>query len=150
MTKDVLVSIKGMQFDQSPLTKDEDQIEVITKGDYYKRNGKHYVIFEELSEGGRERTRNMMKFTGEQMDLQRRGSTNVHMIFDEKRKTQSFYGTPFGNILIGIDTESVSFTETEDKISLFVDYSLEVNYEFLAECKITVDISPRECGVRLC
>ena len=147
MTKDVFISIKGLQFEQNAGIEDESPIEVITKGDYYKKNGKHYVVFEEMAEDGREKTRNLIKFAEKQFDLQRKGSVNVHMVFDENRKTQSYYGTPFGNILIGIDTENVSFTETEDRIRLSVDYSLDVNYEFLAECKIAVDISPRESGV---
>mgnify|MGYP001026389789 FL=1 len=150
MTKDVFISIKGLQFEQNAGIEDESPIEVITKGDYYKKNGKHYVVFEEMAEDGREKTRNLIKFAEKQFDLQRKGSVNVHMVFDENRKTQSYYGTPFGNILIGIDTENVSFTETEDRIRLSVDYSLDVNYEFLAECKIAVDISPRESGVHLC
>lgn len=150
MTKDVLISIKGLQFEQSANMNDDNPIEVITKGDYYKKNGKHYVIFEEMAEYGGEKTKNLMKFAENQFDLQRKGGVNVHMVFDEKRKTQSYYGTPFGNILIGIDTENVSFTESEDKIRLSVDYSLDVNYEFLAECKIAVDIIPRESGVHLC
>ena len=150
MTKDVFISIKGLQFEQNAVIEDESPIEVITKGDYYKKNGKHYVVFEEMAEDGREKTRNLIKFAEKQFDLQRKGSVNVHMVFDENRKTQSYYGTPFGNILIGIDTENVSFTETEDRIRLSVDYSLDVNYEFLAECKIAVDISPRESGVHLC
>ncbi len=150
MTKDVFISIKGLQFEQNAGIDDESPIEVITKGDYYKKNGKHYVVFEEMTEDGGEKTRNLIKFAEKQFDLQRKGSVNVHMVFDENRKTQSYYGTPFGNILIGIDTENVSFTETEDRIRLSVDYSLDVNYEFLAECKIAVDISPRESGVHLC
>ena len=150
MTKDVFISIKGLQFEQNAGIEDESPIEVITKGDYYKKNGKHYVVIEEMEEDGREKTRNLIKFAEKQFDLQRKGSVNVHMVFDENRKTQSYYGTPFGNILIGIDTENVSFTETEDRIRLSVDYSLDVNYEFLAECKIAVDISPRESGVHLC
>ena len=36
MTKDVLLSIKGLQFANE---QDTEPVEVITSGDYYKRNG---------------------------------------------------------------------------------------------------------------
>lgn len=140
MTKDVLVSITGLQFDGQIEGSDETPIEMITRGDYYKRNGKHYLLFEESVDGIEEMTRNTMKFSEHNMELMRKGATNVHMIFDEKTKTVSRYGTPFGEILIGIDTDSVTYTESEEEIKLSVDYALEVNYEYMAECKIHVDI----------
>ena len=43
MTKDVLVTIRGMQFTQQQ-EGDSEPVEVITAGDYYKKNDKHYVI----------------------------------------------------------------------------------------------------------
>lgn len=146
MTKEVLVSITGLQFDQNG---DNGDIEVITRGDYYKKNDKHYVLFEEVAEGTADVTKNVMKFAEHELNLHRKGATNVDMVFDEKRKTLSSYGTPFGNILIGIDTETVSCEEGEDRISLSVDYALEVNYEFLANCKLKVDISSKGSEVNL-
>ena len=35
------------------------------------------------------------------------------------------------------------------KVNVEVDYSLEMNYEHLAECKITVDIRSKEEGITL-
>ena len=42
MTKEVLLTLSGLQFDQRE--EDAGQVEVVTVGDYYKRNGKHYVV----------------------------------------------------------------------------------------------------------
>ena len=43
MTKEVLVTISGLQF--SPETESES-VELITSGSYYKKNGKHYIIYD--------------------------------------------------------------------------------------------------------
>lgn len=40
MTKDVLLSIKGLQIGEN---EQNDTIEVISPGDYYFRNGKHFL-----------------------------------------------------------------------------------------------------------
>ena len=53
MTKDVLVSIQGLQFADSEIrnaTSDEDLdlIETICPGEYYYRNGAHFVLYDEL------------------------------------------------------------------------------------------------------
>ncbi len=140
MNKDVLVSIRGLQYDAYLGKADDPPIEMIIKGDYYKKNDSHYVLFEELSDDEGRTTRNMLKFKEHNLELTRKGVINVQMIFDEKSKTLSRYGTQFGEMLIGIDADSVTYTESEDEIHLAVDYALEVNYEFLADCKISVDI----------
>ena len=44
MTKDVLLSISGLQFAARD-EEDVEPIEVITAGDYYKKNGKHYILY---------------------------------------------------------------------------------------------------------
>ncbi len=141
MTKDVLLSMRGLQFDTT--SEDGDKIETITPAEYYMRNGSHYVIYEEATEGFAEATKNILKFKNHALDLTKKGLVNVHMIFEEKKKNMTNYSTPYGDILIGIDTRSVEMKEEEERIVVDVDYALEVNYEHLADCKIKVDIRPK-------
>ena len=79
MTKDVLVTISGLQF--SPENENES-VELITSGSYYKKNGKHYIIYDEVNEGFSETTRNIIKLNDDFMDITRRGVSNVHMMFE--------------------------------------------------------------------
>ena len=44
MTKDVIVTISGLQFAQETET---EPVEIVTAGSYYKKNGKHYIIYDE-------------------------------------------------------------------------------------------------------
>ena len=83
MTKEVLVTISGLQF--SPETESES-VELITSGSYYKKNGKHYIIYDEVNEGFSETTRNIIKLNDDFMDITRRGVSNVHMMFEKNRK----------------------------------------------------------------
>ena len=48
MTKDVMISIRGIQFDNG---QDGEKIESIQKGEYYHKNNTHYIMFEEIIEG---------------------------------------------------------------------------------------------------
>ena len=83
MTKEVMVSIKGLQFDQSA---DSEEIETIQWGQYYKKNGTHYVIYDELMEGCEEPTKNIIKFRERELNLTKRGLVNVYMVFEENKK----------------------------------------------------------------
>lgn len=141
MTKEVLLSLQGLQFDV--ISADGDKIETITPAEYYKRNDSHYVIFDEAMEGFQETTKNVIKFKENCLDLTKKGLVNVHMIFEENRKNMTNYSTPYGNILIGIDARSVRMEEKEEHIEVDVDYALEVNYEHFADCKIKMDIRAR-------
>jgi len=141
MTKEVLLSLRGLQFDT--VSADGDKIETITPAEYYKRNDSHYVVFEEVMEGFRESTKNIIKFKDNSLDLTKKGLVNVHMIFEENRKNMTSYNTPYGNILIGIDTRKIHITQESDRIVVDVDYALDVNYEYLTDCQIVLDIKSK-------
>lgn len=142
MTQEVILTLQGLQFDQRQ--EDADKLEMVTVGDYYKRNGKHYVIYEEVMEGFEEPTKNRLKIGERMVELSRNGLVNAHMVFQENKKNLTSYNTPFGQILIGIDTKKIQIEEEEDHVVVNVDYALDVNYEFLSDCHIRIDICSKE------
>ena len=142
MTQEVLLTLQGLQFDQREV--DADKIETVTVGDYYKKNGKHYVVYEEVTEGFEQTTKNRLKISENMLELSRNGLINMHMVFQENKKNLTNYNTPFGQILIGIDTKKIQIEEQADKIVVDVDYSLDINYEFLSDCHIKINICSKE------
>lgn len=143
MEKNVLISIKGLQFENDA---ENGQIETIVKGEYYKRGQSHYVVYEELTEGQEEATKNTIKFGEHELNLTKKGLVNAHMVFEENKKNITTYATPFGDIMIGIDTKRIGMEEQEKRIAVSVDYALEVNYEFLSDCTITMEIWEKDAG----
>lgn len=142
MTKEVLISLRGLQFDQSET--DTDKIETITVGSYYEKNGSHYVLYDEVMEGFEESTKNKIKFGEHFLELSRSGLINVHMIFEENKKNMTSYNTPYGNILIGIDTKKIHIAREPERIVVDVEYALDINYEYLSDCKILLDIRSKQ------
>ena len=53
MTKDVLISISGLQMDVLEEEKEYEPIEVVAPANYFLKNGKHYILFDEVTEGMR-------------------------------------------------------------------------------------------------
>lgn len=144
MEKEVLLALKGLQF-----AVEEDgaeALETITPAEYYKRNGSHYIIYDEVTEGFSDSTKNIIKFKNSLLEVTKKGLVNVHMVFEENKKNMTSYATPYGNILIGIDTGTVDIEENNDHIRVNVAYSLEANYEHMADCRIEMDIRAREEG----
>lgn len=143
MTKEVLVSISGLQFVEEM---NNEPVEVITSGNYYKKNGKHYIVYDEVMEGFEGTTKNIVKLGADFLDITKRGVTNVHMMFEKGKKNVTYYYTPYGSLLIGIDATKIEMEETEHDIHVTVDYALEVNYEHMADCTITMHIKSKNAG----
>ena len=140
MTKDILLSIRGLQITEDT---QKDTVEVITPGEYYFRNGKHFFLYEEAEEGKQEITKNIIKVTDDYMEVTKKGAVNVHMVFEKNKKNVTYYNTPFGSLLIGIDAYRVEVTQTLEEIEAYVEYALEVNNEHLANCRIRIKANSR-------
>lgn len=143
MTKDVLVSISGMHMDLiSGMTDEENEaIEVVTPASYYCKNGKHYVIYDEVMEGVHGTIKNKIKITGsDSLEIMKTGISNAHMIFEKNKKNLTYYQTPYGQMLIGVNTRDMEVNVTDSNIDVCVDYELDINHEPLADCKIKMEI----------
>ncbi len=143
MTKQVLLTIAGLQFMEG---QEAEPVEVITAGDYYCRNGKHYVLYDEPVEGSSEYIHNTLKISKDSLEVMKKGLTNVHMVFEKDKKNLSYYATPFGSFQVGIQTSEVEIQETEENIDVQVAYALELNEEFLADCRLRMNIKSKDAG----
>lgn len=144
MTKDVLVTIKGLQ--NAEQTGDAEEIEVVAKGDYYYKNGSHFILFEEVEEGFSQPTKNMIKASKESVELKRKGNINVQMIFEANKKNLTYYETPFGSLQMGIAATRVDVQEQEKSLDINIDYALEFNAEHAADCQISVNVKQKDAG----
>lgn len=140
MTKDVLVKISGLH----AMEQDNDQIEVITAGDYFLKNGKHYVVYEEAVEGFEENVRNTVKISENKMEIRKQGAAMAQMIFEKDKKNLTRYVTPLGEMLVEITTNQIDMEEEEDSLKVCVNYALDINYQHVSDCKILLNISSRE------
>ena len=139
MTRDVVISISGAQFSEG----DQEDVELITTGDYFLKNGKHYIIYDEIEEDGQDVIRNTIKVLPDSIDIIKKGNVSAHMVFERNKKNLACYMTPFGELMVGIDTSDIRVEEEEQLLRVNVDYSLDINYEHVSDCSITVSVLPR-------
>ena len=145
MTKEVLIKIQGLQFDAESQGDEElDKIESIYPGEYYLRSGSHYILYDELMEGETTPIKNVIKLRDKEFTLTKKGIINTQMVFTEGKKNMTSYVTPFGNIMIALDTEKIVVEETQEELKIHIDYGLEANYQYIADCHITVMVRSRK------
>ena len=136
MTRDVLISISGMQIAEE----DNNAVEMITAGDYFLKNGNHYILYDEIQEGVEGVIKNTIKIRPSAMDIIKHGSSSVHMTFEKDKKNMSCYATPFGELMIGVSTNDIRIEESEDCLKVRVAYSLDINYQHVSECDIILEV----------
>ena len=140
MTKEVWITVCGLQ--NGPET-DGEPIEITTAGEYYYKNEKHYILYEEVMEGEIHTTKNRIKIAPGMLELKKNGVVNVHMLFEEHQKNVTHYHTPYGSLEMGIDTKQVEICENENELTVKVDYALEMNQEFVADCNIKIVVQSK-------
>ena len=140
MTNQVLVSITGNQLAEG----EQDSIELVTVANYYKRNGHHFVIYEEVPEDTQEVIKNTLKFDETFFQMTKKGAVNSQMYFSPQEENVTYYTTPAGPMTINITTMDYSLEESEDYIQIYIRYVLDINYCYSSENDILIRIASRK------
>ena len=138
MTKDVLITVSGVQMDI-----DDTPIELVTTGTYYLKNGKHYVLYDEQAEDQVPVTRNTVKFYDGHFEMMKKGGVNSLLTFDNGKKSSSVYNTPFGPLQMDVVTKEMEISESEDELSVNIEYTLDINHNFVSECEVHFKVQAR-------
>lgn len=138
MTKNVLVSVSGTQFDVN-----EEAIELVVPGTYYEKDGQHYVFYEEQPEENGERIKNRIRFFDGHFEMTKKGGQTSFLMFEENKKTSMVYNTIAGPLQIDSTTHLLTIEESEEEILVNVKYALDINYDFISECSVVLKVQAR-------
>lgn len=141
MTKEVELSISGLHTEAG---EENAGVETVALGEYYKKNGSHYLFYQEALEGLEKQVRTRIVFEQGRLELVRQGGISTRMVFEKNKKHPVQYHTPYGKFLMGIDTKEVCVEETQDCIQVTVDYRLEAEEQYLSDSSIVIRIRERE------
>jgi len=150
MTQDILLTISGLHEmgDLNIEAEEENVLETITPAKYYLKNGKHYVLYDEVVEGLPGVIKNKIKITdGKVLEIIKSGSTNSHMIFEEGKSNLTIYDTPYGQFHLDTHTSTLEVLEYENEISVKVEYELDMNNQKVADCTVFLSIKPKGAKV---
>ena len=136
MQKEVLIHVRGLQMMDAQ--GDQEPIEIIVPGQYYFRNGSHYLRYEELLDETAEPTINYIKVSGKGLEVSKKGLVNVHMVFEQGKRNMAFYTTSFGILEMGISATNLELKESDSRLDMKVNYSLDLNQEHVADCCLDI------------
>ena len=141
MTKDVILTISGLHDTDGEA---DAPIETMTPAQYYMKNGKHYIVYDEILDGLEGSLKSTIKFTEKQVELIRNGAASARMLFQPGQEHMVIYQTPMGPLSISLYTEDMEISEKKKKISLRIDYSLKTEDVVVSESTVNISICPKE------
>lgn len=144
MTKDVLVTVSGLQFGDGASDEELDQIETICPGQFFEPKDSKYVVYDEMIEEIDIPITTRIKIKEDEITVTKKGPFQVQMVFEAGKKTMTEYSTPYGRIMLGMDTEKLNVEESEDEMNVYIKYALEANYQFVADCEIKINIKSKK------
>lgn len=139
MTKEVLVSLVGNQSADGQ----EDNIEIVTVANYHKRNGKHYILYDEIPEEDGPIIKNTFCFDDASFEMLKKGGVSAQLIFDPSESNTTYYSTPAGPMNIETSTIEYNLKVEEDYIEVYIKYVLVINYVYSSENEILLRVAPK-------
>ena len=140
MKENVIITIKSTQYDGEQ----SDTIETLHHGTHKIVAGNTVFYYEEIlpDETGTPVTasKNILKLSGDTICVTKQGLVNTTMKFATGYVHQDAYHTPYGSFDMTLHSSSVQQTLTEDRIVLDINYSLELNGNYIADCKMCITI----------
>lgn len=131
MDNNVIISIKGQQSYEDA---EEETIELVTEGRLEDDGDDGYTLtYQESELTGLEGTTTTFHITPERITLHREGTLNSEMIFQEGQKHFSLYETPYGGLMLGVNTHRAKADFGEDGGNLSIRYALEVDSQPIGE-----------------
>ena len=138
MNREVELVLSGLHDTEG--TSDKNAVETAQTAQYFKRNDSHYLLYEEDMEGFDGTCKSRIKFRDNLLELTRQGAVEMHMIFEENKRHMIPYNTPYGQLMLGIETGRVLVEEQEDQIHVTVEYTLDHEGEPLSESCLKIHI----------
>ncbi|GAA0785154.1 DUF1934 domain-containing protein [Hathewaya limosa] len=135
MDKKAIISVVSKQKGN-----DDDIIEVVTPGKYYKKGQKYYAVYEESELSGMEGTTTILKIGQDEFTIIRKGTIDAKMVFKNEFKDHILYSTPQGALGLSMDILDVKVDVNDDGGLVYANYNLNLGEGQSLSTEINVKI----------
>ena len=136
MKKNVLISLTSIQWQDN----EKNETELLTKASVSKTDGRDIISYEDTSATGFEgSTTTITVDGGKTASIIRKGTANSVLSLEVGRKHYCQYGTPYGDMRIGVYTHAIDNTISENG-RLYLKYTLDLNSSYLSDNEIIMTV----------
>ena len=140
MKKDVLITLKSIQ----SVEDDRSEVELITEATYSPlNNGGFSISYDESEATGFAGSKTVVNCYGDKRaSICRSGSAQSNLIIDKDKKQHCHYGTPYGELMVGVYTHSIVNNLDENGGSLYMKYTIDINSSYISDNEIFLQVQP--------
>ena len=137
--KDVMIRIKGKQIRRD---QDDEEMEFVTEGKLYRRNGTIYLLYDETELSGVPGCQTRLRLRGGEIQMKRfgEGADGTEILFEKGKRYTGFFDTPFGAIEMEVLTNKVDSNISEDGGGN-IDIDYDISLKGLAEGRNVLNIT---------
>lgn len=140
MKKDVVIFINGVD----RIDGEDEKIEFMTAGRYYKRDGVRYLSYEEINDDDLQKTKTLLKVEDEKcVTLTRTGAVKSQLIIEKDRRHQCHYDNGIVDWTMGIEASSIENGLEDNGGTLEFRYSMDINAMLQSEHEVNIVV--KEC-----
>lgn len=133
---DVKITVIGVQ----QIDGQTDKTEMTTVGTL-TADGNGYVLrYAESAATGLENTVTTLRITPQTVTMERTGAHAGLLVLELKKRHVCSYGTPMGNVMLGVYTETLSERFSETGGTVDVSYTLDVGGNMMSRQHLTVRV----------
>lgn len=134
----VILKVEGSQTDSSGET---TNLQFVSEGQYYQKNGISYVLYNEAIAGGMDGTKTLLKINGDSIGVVRRGSVQQEQFFANGAQSISLYKTPYGAIDMSVRTKNINIDKGAISSSIHICYELAIGNKWQSDNELNIEIT---------
>ncbi|MDE5748176.1 MAG: DUF1934 domain-containing protein [Acetatifactor sp.] len=116
------------------------RMEYTVSGEHFQKGDTHYCLYEEQPEGWEEPYKAMLKWKSAVLEQHKKGKAASRIVFEPGKCRRDFYRTPFGELLLDIQTHRLDICEEKEKFLLLLEYDIRQEDRIISENRMEIQI----------
>lgn len=137
MDKKIMLRLVSLQSDGE----DKSKVEILSEGLLRMTDAGYEISYNETDATGfAGSTTKLTVVSDSKVTMERTGAASSTLILEKGKKHHCHYGTPYGDLMVGVTTNSIKSTITENGGTLDFKYVLDINSSYVGDYEINLDV----------
>lgn len=137
MDKKIMLRLVSLQSDGE----DKSKVELLSEGLLRMTDAGYEISYNETDATGfAGSTTKLTVVSDSKVTMERTGAASSTLILEKGKKHHCHYGTPYGDLMVGVTTNSIKSTITENGGTLDFKYVLDINSSYVGDYEINLDV----------
>ncbi|MDD6825664.1 MAG: DUF1934 domain-containing protein [Oscillospiraceae bacterium] len=139
-SKPVMIKMKSIQDTDG----ESSEMELITEGNLSYDSGRYRVSYKDSEATGFENSVTSLEIEDQRFaTITRDGDSPTNLVLEINKKHHCHYGTPYGDMMVGIYAHKIRNELSESGGSLYLKYTIDINSSYISDNEIILDINQK-------